>query len=180
MTEEILTGKLDILNPGNLEALTSQAMSGMLSYLPKVIGAILALWIGFKIVNLIGKTIDAVLKKRKIDKTVESFIVSFLKNILKALVVVAAIGMLGVETSSFVAMFAAVGLAVGMALSGTLGILQVELWFFCLSPIRWETVSRQLDILVMCKMYRYLILFLKLLMQRLLLYQTLTLSEDVL
>jgi len=65
--------------------------------------------------------IDKLLTMRKIDPTVEAFVVSLLRNVLKALVFVAAIGMLGVETSSFVAMFAAVGLAIGMALSGTLG-----------------------------------------------------------
>jgi small conductance mechanosensitive channel len=77
-------------------------------------------WIGFKVVNFIGKVIDKALKLKKIDATVEAFVVSLLKNILKALVIVAVIGMLGVETSSFVAVFAAMGLAVGLALSGTL------------------------------------------------------------
>lgn len=97
------------------------ATSGVLSYMPKVIGALLVLWIGFKIANMIAKGIDKVLARKKIDPTVEAFLVSLLRNILKALVFVAAIWVLGVETSSFVAMFAAVGLAIGMALSGTLG-----------------------------------------------------------
>ena len=56
--------------------------------------------------------IDKTLQRKQIDPTVEAFVVSLLKNILKALVFVAAIGMLGVQTSSFVAMFAAVGLAI--------------------------------------------------------------------
>lgn len=94
--------------------------TGVLSYMPKIIGALLVIWIGFKIVNMIAKLIDKALQVKKIDPTVEAFLVSLLRNILKALVFVAAIGILGVETSSFVAMFAAVGLAIGMALSGTL------------------------------------------------------------
>jgi small conductance mechanosensitive channel len=69
---------------------------------------------------MIGELIDRALKLKKIDETVEAFLVSLIKNILKALIFVAAIGIIGVETSSFVAMFAAIGLAVGMALSGTL------------------------------------------------------------
>jgi len=116
MNEEML----DIVNPDTIQKLWEQAISWALWYAPKIIGAILALWIGFKIANLIGRAIEAILNKRKIDKTVESFVVSLIKNVLKALVIVASVGMLGVETSSFVAMFAAVGLAVGMALSGTL------------------------------------------------------------
>lgn len=91
-----------------------------LSYFPKVIGALIVLFIGFKIANLMGKMIDKMLTARKIDPTVEAFLVSLSKNILKALVFVAAVGILWVETSSFVAMFAAVGIAIGMALSGTL------------------------------------------------------------
>lgn len=110
----------------NLENIDIQKYTDMLllwasSYIPKVLGALLVLWIGFKIANMIAKGVDKLLAKKKIDATVEAFLVSLLRNILKALVFVAAIWVLGVETSSFVAMFAAVGLAIGMALSGTLG-----------------------------------------------------------
>lgn len=96
------------------------ATTGAISYAPKLIGALLVLWIGFKVANMVGNIIDKILKARKIDPTVESFLVSLLKNALKAVIVFIAVGVLGVETSSFVAMFAAVGFAVGMALSGTL------------------------------------------------------------
>lgn len=95
-------------------------ISGSLWYAPKIIGAILVFWIGVKVVNLIGHMIDKALKIKKIDPTVEAFLVSLIKNILKALVIVAAIGILWVQTTSFVAVFAAMGLAIGMALSGTL------------------------------------------------------------
>lgn len=92
----------------------------VLSYSPKILWALLVLWIGFKIANMMAKMIEKLLQRRSIDKTVEAFLISLLKNVFKALVVVAAIGILGVQTTSFVAMFAAVGLAIGMALSGTL------------------------------------------------------------
>lgn len=92
----------------------------VLSYTPKIIGALFVLWIGFKIVNAIGRIIDKWLKAKHIEPTVEVFLINFIKNILKALVFIAAIGILGVETSSFVAVFAATGLAIGLALSGTL------------------------------------------------------------
>ena len=96
------------------------AVAWTLSYMPKILWALIALWIGFKIANMLWKMVDKVLKSKQIDPTVEAFLVSLLRNILKALVFVAAVGILWVETSSFVAMFAAVGLAIGMALSGTL------------------------------------------------------------
>ena len=104
----------------DLQKYIDLATTGILSYMPKVLWALLVIWIGFKVVNMIGELIDRALKLKKIDETVEAFLVSLIKNILKALIFVAAIGIIGVETSSFVAMFAAIGLAVGMALSGTL------------------------------------------------------------
>lgn len=104
----------------DIEKYIDLATTWALSYMPKVLWAIAVIWIGFRLVNLLGKIIDKALKLKKIDETVEKFLVNLIKNILKALVFVAAIGIIWVETSSFVAMFAAVGLAVGMALSGTL------------------------------------------------------------
>jgi hypothetical protein len=62
--------------------------------MPKVIGALFVLWVGFKIVNIVGKIIDKALKLKKIDETVEAFLVSLFKNILKALVFVTAIGII--------------------------------------------------------------------------------------
>ena len=105
----------------DIQKYMDMATTWVVAYMPKVLGALVVLWIGFKIANMIAKWVDTVLAKKKIDPTVEAFLVSLLRNILKALIFVAAIGVLGVETSSFVAMFAAVGLAIGMALSGTLG-----------------------------------------------------------
>lgn len=110
--------------------------TGALSYLPKVIWALLVMWIGFKIVNILGRLIDKLLTAKHIDPTVEAFLVSLLKNILKALVFVAAIGILWVETSSFVAMFAAVGLAIGMALSGTLWHFASGIMILLFKPYR--------------------------------------------
>ncbi len=131
-----------ILTPESLQALSSQVMTWVLSYIPKVAWALIALWIGFKVANIIGNTIHKVLNKRKVDKTVESFLISLLKNILKALVIVAAIGMLGVETSSFVAMFAAVGLAVGMALSGTLSHFASGIMILLFKPFKvWDFIE---------------------------------------
>jgi len=70
---------------------------------------------------MIAKMITKALDKADIDSTISTFLTGLLKNIFKALVVVAAVWVLGVQTTSFVAIFAATGLAIGMALSGTLG-----------------------------------------------------------
>ncbi|MDA9129036.1 mechanosensitive ion channel [Candidatus Gracilibacteria bacterium] len=98
------------------------AMAGLaLSYAPKIIGAIIVLWLGFKVANVVGKTLEKYLRKGDFDPTVERFVVNILKLTLKVMVLVAVVGILGVQTSSFVALFAAAGFALGGALSGTLG-----------------------------------------------------------
>lgn len=96
-------------------------ITGVMAYVPKIFGALVVLWIGFKIANGLGKLLTKALDAKKIDPTIEAFLVSLIKNILKAWVFIAAIGILWVQTTAFVAAFAAVGLAIGMALSGTLG-----------------------------------------------------------
>ncbi|MBS9783999.1 mechanosensitive ion channel [Candidatus Gracilibacteria bacterium] len=86
----------------------------------KLIIAIVVLYIGFKVVGFINSRIEKALKKAKLDPMIEGFIVSAISILLKIFVLLSAAKVIGIETSSFMAIFAAAGLAVGMALSGTL------------------------------------------------------------
>lgn len=92
-----------------------------------------ALWIGLKIVlalaiYYVGKWItrwiirilDRSFERRNVDLSLRNFLRSMIKVVMTILVILAAIQTLGVNTSSFLAIFASAGLAVGMALSGTL------------------------------------------------------------
>ena len=113
-----------------------------LSYMPKILGAVLVIWIGFKVADVVWKVIEKLLKIRKIEATVEVFLTNLLKNILKALVFVAAIGILWVETSAFVAVFAAMGLAIWLALSGTLSHFASGIMILLFKPYKvWDLVE---------------------------------------
>lgn len=90
------------------------------SYGPKVIGAILVLFIGFKVAKVVAKQVRKVLQKGNFDDSLVPFLSSLISTILKILVVISAMGMLGIEMTSFIAILGAAGLAIGMALSGTL------------------------------------------------------------
>lgn len=90
------------------------------SFIPKILGALIVLWIGFKVINILNKAMHKIMKKAKWDPMLESFILSLTSIVLKILVFISAAWVMWVETSSFVAMLAAAGLAIGMALSGTL------------------------------------------------------------
>jgi small conductance mechanosensitive channel len=89
-------------------------------YAPKLIGGILVLFIGLWVTNLITKAVGKSLEKSSIDQSLVPFLRSITNIILKALVVITVMGMIGIEMTSFVAIIGAAGLAVGLALSGTL------------------------------------------------------------
>jgi small conductance mechanosensitive channel len=89
-------------------------------YAPKLIGGILVLFIGLWVTNLITKGVGKSLEKSKIDQSLVPFVRSITNIILKILVAITVMGMIGIEMTSFVAIIGAAGLAVGLALSGTL------------------------------------------------------------
>lgn len=88
-----------------------------------IIAAIAVLIIGFWLAKLFTKILIKVLRKRDIDPTLTEFLSSALKFTLYLFVIIAAVGQLGVETTSFIAVLGAAGLAVGLALQGSLSNL---------------------------------------------------------
>jgi len=100
----------------NVDSILEAAML----YLPKVIGAILVIIIGFWIANKIAGMIGRTLAKRGTDATVIPFLKSLVGIGIKVIVLISAAGMFGVETTSFVAILGALTFAVGLALQGSL------------------------------------------------------------
>ncbi|RMG66324.1 MAG: mechanosensitive ion channel family protein [Bacteroidetes bacterium] len=94
--------------------------STLITYGGKIVLALLALLIGFRVIGSITKGIGKTLKKREVDPSLIPFLRSLIGMLLKAALVLAVLGMVGIETTSFIAILGAAGLAVGMALSGTL------------------------------------------------------------
>ncbi len=73
----------------------------------------------FIIKKLYGLT-QSILVRRNVDRSLTTFVLSLIRIVLYFILIVTVIGILGIETSSFIALFASAGVAVGMALSGTL------------------------------------------------------------
>ena len=86
----------------------------------KFILAIITLILGWWIIKIICKVIKKGFKKRKVEETLSTFLNKLISATLKLLLIVIVIGILGVETSSLVAVIAAAGFAVGFALQGSL------------------------------------------------------------
>ena len=86
----------------------------------RVVTAIAIFYIGRLIVSLLTRGLRKLLQKQEVDKTLETFVCNLVRAALLAFVVVAAINSLGVQTASFIAVLGAAGLAVGLALQGSL------------------------------------------------------------
>lgn len=89
-------------------------------YASKLIGGLIVLFVGLWITKLITKGVGKSLAKSSIDQSLVPFLKSLTNIILKALLIITVMGMIGIEMTSFVAIIGAAGLAVGLALSGTL------------------------------------------------------------
>lgn len=87
---------------------------------PRIIIALIVLWIGLKLVKLIIKAMRKMLEKRNVEISLQSFLLSLTDIALKVMIIIAVLGMIGIQTTSFIAVLGAAGLAVGMALQGTL------------------------------------------------------------
>lgn len=111
---------IDNLNTEQLNILFEKITAYWIEIIPKFIWALLVLWIGFKIVNMINKWVHKIMEANDWDPMLESFLSSLISILLKVMVIISAAGIVWVQTTSFVAMIAAAGLAIGMALSGTL------------------------------------------------------------
>lgn len=82
--------------------------------------AILVLYVGKLVIKRLYKTVRNIMINRDIDVSLTTFVLSLVKILLYFILIITIIGILGVETSSFLALFASAGVAIGMALSGTL------------------------------------------------------------
>ncbi len=92
----------------------------IMDYAPKVISALVVLVIGLIIIRMIVNGVRKAFEKKKFDVTLQRFLVSMIGILLKAALAITVIGMLGIQMTTFVAMLGAAGLAIGLALSGTL------------------------------------------------------------
>jgi small conductance mechanosensitive channel len=85
-----------------------------------LVKAIIIFYVGKMIVGLLVRGMRKVMRRQKIDTTLETFVSNLVRMVLMVIVVIAAIGALGIQTTSFIAIFGAAGLAVGLALQGSL------------------------------------------------------------
>ncbi|KJD35504.1 mechanosensitive ion channel protein [Tamlana sedimentorum] len=115
---------------------TEKWMALILDYGLKIIGA-LAIWIiGSWVIKKLIKGIRKVMLKQNYDESLQKFLLNLVSWILKIVLIIVALGTLGVETTSFAAILAAAGLAIGLALQGSLGNFAGGVLLMIFKPIK--------------------------------------------
>lgn len=92
----------------------------IIAILTKIVTAVIIYWVGKKIAAFIANMVAKGLKKAEADQILINFLRSFIYFVLLAAIVVAALGQLGIKTTSLLGMLAAAGLAIGLALKDSL------------------------------------------------------------
>ena len=87
---------------------------------PKLLLAIVTLFIGLWVIKFLSKLLRKAFRKSKVDASLIPFLLSMITIGLKVLLIISVAGMIGIQMTSFIAILGAAGLAVGLALSGTL------------------------------------------------------------
>ncbi len=104
----------------NLDMYADYIIKLIVAWAPNLLLALVTLFIGLKIVNWVTSLVEKTMDKKNTDVSLRNFLKSLVNIILKLLLVLSVISMVGVETTSFVAILAAAGFAIGMALQGSL------------------------------------------------------------
>lgn len=104
----------------NANTYIDSALDLILKYGPKVVLAIVTLVVGFIVIKSITKGSKRLMERRKTDPTLRPFLLGMISILLKILLIISIMSMIGIEMTSFIAILGAAGLAVGLALQGTL------------------------------------------------------------
>ncbi|PIF05451.1 MAG: mechanosensitive ion channel protein MscS [Draconibacterium sp.] len=104
----------------NFQEIIDKAPDYLIPFALKLVGAI-AIWIiGIRVIKFLSGRIKKILDKRETEEALKSFLDSLLNIVLKVILIVSILGILGVKMALFITIIGAAGLAIGMALSGTL------------------------------------------------------------
>jgi small conductance mechanosensitive channel len=120
----------------DLERWVDKGYDIIINFGPKVIAAI-AIWIiGSWVIKRLLKGTKKVMTKGNYDESLQKFLLNLLKWVLKIILIIVVLGTVGLETTSFAAVLAAAGLAIGLALQGSLGNFAGGVLIMIFKPIK--------------------------------------------
>ena len=124
------------MDSAKLMGLFDQALPFILLFGLKIIGAIIVYIIGRWVIGVVIRFIDRLMSKQLIDATVQRYAVSVLRVILNIVLIMAILGIFGIETTSLVALIAGAGIAIGAAWSGLLSNFAAGIFLLILRPFK--------------------------------------------
>ena len=104
----------------DVQQITDKVVAMAVEYAPRLALALVVILVGLRLISVVNRGISKLIDKRSFDPTLKPFFKAIFGILLKALLFITALGMLGVQMTSFIALLGAGGIAIGMALSGTL------------------------------------------------------------
>ena len=104
----------------NLDLLIELFKESAITYAPKIFIAILIWFIGIWVIKILSHGFEKLMDKKDFDPSLKPFLKGLFKVLLKVILFISILSTLGIEMTSFIAILGAAGLAIGMALSGTL------------------------------------------------------------
>ncbi|MDP5201512.1 mechanosensitive ion channel family protein [Flavobacterium sp. DG2-3] len=132
------------LDPEQVSKYVTRFINILVDYSPKLISAFLILFVGLYAIRLINRIIKKIMIKRDLDPTLTKFLSDILLWALRILLFVTFISKLGIETSSFVAILGAMGLAVGLSLQGSLSNFAGGMLIIVFKPFKvGDTIEAQ-------------------------------------
>ena len=120
----------------DLSAIIRQLTELAAQYVPKVLLAIVTLIIGFAIIKRVVGFVRTQLTKRDVDPSLVPFLSSILRALFIVMLLISVASMVGIETTSFVAVLGAAGLAIGLALQGSLANFAGGVLLLLLKPFK--------------------------------------------
>ncbi|TBX70922.1 mechanosensitive ion channel [Flavobacterium silvisoli] len=119
-------------------------IKALIDYSPKLISAFIILFVGLYAIRFINRLAKKIMVKRELDPTLSKFLADSLLWALRVLLFVTFISKLGIETSSFVAILGAAGLAIGLSLQGSLSNFAGGMLIILFKPFRvGDTIEAQ-------------------------------------
>ncbi|MCW2094819.1 small-conductance mechanosensitive channel MscS [Lelliottia amnigena] len=127
-------GVVDGINNAGTWLVRNQAL--LLSYAVNIVAAIAIIIVGMIVARVVSNAINRVMRARQIDATVADFLSALVRYGLIAFTLIAALGRVGVQTASVIAVLGAAGLAIGLALQGSLSNLAAGVLLVTFRPFR--------------------------------------------
>ncbi len=118
------------------EFYTEKAIELLMTWGPRLVLAIVILVVGIIIINSFSRFLRKFMKKRQVDPTLVPFLVGLVSTLFKVMLVISVVDIVGIKTTSFVAVLAAAGLAVGLALQGSLANFAGGVLILILKPYK--------------------------------------------